>query len=243
MAVENFTERYDLSSLRLCVSAGEALPATLWHAWKEKTGLEIIEGMGTTENFALFLSNRPGDIRPGSTGKPVEGFELRIADENGHEVSPGETGDLMVKGETATLFYLHQYRKSQQTFRGEWLCTGDKFYVDEDGYYHYVGRFDEMLKVGGIWVSPIEIENTLLNHPAVLECAVIGRPDQDGLVKPKAFIALKKQYPASDNLANELIEYCKVNMAAYKRPRWIEFLDELPKTATPKIHRKELRDL
>ncbi len=243
LAVENFTERYDLSSLRMSVAAGEALPTPLWYAWKEKTSLEIIEGMGTTENFALFLSNRPGDIRPGSTGKPVEGFELKIADENGHPVRPGEIGDLIVKGETATLFYLHQYRKSQQTFRGEWLCTGDKFYMDEDGYYHYVGRFDEMLKVGGIWVSTVEIESTLLTHQAVYECAVIGHSDHDGLIKPKAFVALNKGYVASDDLVNELIEHCKTNMAPYKRPRWIQFMNELPKTGTDKIQRAKLREL
>jgi benzoate-CoA ligase family protein len=243
MAVDKFNERYDLSSLRICVAAGEALPASLWATWKEKTGLEILESMGTTEAFALFLSNRPGEIRPGTTGKVVEGFELKIADENGNEVPRGEIGDLFVKGETFSLYYLHQYHKSQQSFRGEWLYTGDKFYMDEEGFYHYAGRVDDMLKAGGIWVSPVEIEHTLRNHKAVFECAVMGRPDRDELVKPKAFVALRSGYTPSPEMENELIEHCKANMAPYKRPRWIQFMDELPKTATGKIQRSALRDL
>jgi benzoate-CoA ligase family protein len=241
MAVDGFNRRFDLSSLRVCAAAGEALPGALWHSWKEKTGLEIIESMGTTEAFALFLSNRPGDCRPGTLGKVVEGFELKITDENGQEVQRGEIGDLLVKGETFSLYYLHQYQKSQQAFRGEWLFTGDKFYVDEDGYYHYSGRVDDMLKAGGIWVSPVEIEHTLRTHKAVFECCVMGYPDRDELVKPKAFVALRPGYTPSDELANELIEHCKANMAGYKRPRWIEFMQELPKTATGKIQRSALR--
>ncbi|OFW27905.1 MAG: hypothetical protein A3G76_15335 [Acidobacteria bacterium RIFCSPLOWO2_12_FULL_65_11] len=241
MAVEQFNEKYDLSSLRRCMAAGEALPAALWNAWKDKTGLEIVEAMGTTEAFALFLSNYPGDIRLGSTGKCVEGFETKLVDENGVEVKQGEIGDLMVKGETFALFYLHQYHKTQNSFRGEWLFTGDKFSQDADGFYHYAGRVDDMLKAGGIWVSPAEIESTLRTHQAVYECAVMGYPDKDGLVKPKAFVALRKGFTASDALATELIEYCKANMAGYKRPRWVEFMDELPKTATGKIQRSALR--
>lgn len=241
MAVEKFNERFDLSSLRVCVAAGEALPASLWNTWKEKTGLEIIESMGTTEAFALFLSNRPGEVRNGTTGKCVEGFDLRIADENGQDVAPGEIGDLLVRGETFSLCYLHQYHKSQQSFRGEWLFTGDKFYVDEEGYYHYAGRVDDMLKAGGIWVSPVEIEHMLRTHKAVFECCVMGYPDRDQLVKPKAFVSLRQGYSASDELAAELIEHCKANMAPFKRPRWIEFMDDLPKTATGKIQRSALR--
>ena len=241
LAVEGFSERYDLSSLRMCVAAGEVLPASLWHSWKEKTGLGIVESMGTTEAFALFLSNDPAKPRYDTVGKVVEGFELKITDENGHEVPRGEIGDLHVKGETFSLFYLHQYHKTQQYFRGEWLYTGDKFYVDEEGFYHYVGRFDDMLKVGGIWVSPVEIENTLRTHQAVYECCVMGYPDRDALIKPKAFVGLRKGYTPSDALANELIEHCKTNIAAYKRPRWIEFMGELPKTATGKIQRSAMR--
>ncbi len=151
---------YNISSLRLCVSAGESLPAPFWHAWKEKTGIDTIDGIGSTENFHIFLSNRPGDIRPGSSGKPFDGYEVQILDEMDNDVPQGEIGTLLVKGESATLFYLHQYEKSQQTFRGEWMFTGDKYYIDEDGYYWHAGRSDDMLKVGGIWVSPVEVEST-----------------------------------------------------------------------------------
>lgn len=242
MAIEDFSTKYDLSSLRLCAAAGEALPAALWEAWKEKTGMEIAEGMGTTEAFALFLSNSPDDIKPGTIGKVVEGFEARVVDEEGHDVPQGEIGDLIVKGETFALCYLHQYHKTQNSFRGEWLFTGDKFYVDEGGYYHYAGRVDDMLKAGGIWVSPVEIEHTLRAHEAVYECCVMGRADGDGLVKPKAFVSLRAGFDASDELSGELIEHCKTNMAPYKRPRWIEFMEELPKTATGKIQRAALRE-
>jgi len=231
-------DAYDRSSLRLCVSAGEALPAPIWHAWKNKTGVDIIDGIGSTENFHIFLSIRPGDIRPGSSGKPFPGYELKIADEQGNALPRGEVGNLLVKGETAALFYLHQYGKSQKTFLGEWLNTGDKYYVDEDGYYWHAGRTDDMLKVGGIWVSPVEVESTLLSHASVLECAVVGQPDASNLIKPKAFVVLKDGQTAS---ADELIAYCRAQMAEYKRPRWIEFVPELPKTATGKIQRFKLR--
>ncbi|MGH2542212.1 MAG: benzoate-CoA ligase family protein [Ardenticatenaceae bacterium] len=242
MAVEAFDTRYDLSSLRLGVSAGEALPAPVWHAWKERTGVDIIDGIGSTEVYHIFISNRPGDIRPGSSGKPVEGYETRLLDLDGTEVLQGEIGNLLVKGETTALFYLHQYEKSQQTFRGEWLFTGDKYYVDADGYYWHAGRSDDMMKVGGIWVSPVEVESTLVSHPAVLECAVVGQADQSDLIKPKAFVCLQRGHVPSEELTNELIAYCAEKMATYKRPRWIEFVDELPKTATGKIQRFKLRE-
>ncbi|MBI2149776.1 MAG: benzoate-CoA ligase family protein [Acidobacteria bacterium] len=240
LTVKGF-ERYNLCSLRMCVAAGEALPAPVWHSWKNKTGLEIVESMGTTEAFALFLSNEPGAARCGTVGKVVQGFELRIADENGNESPLGEVGDLFVKGETSSLFYLHQYQKSRLYFRGEWLYTGDKFYVDADGFYHYAGRADDMLKAGGIWVSPVEIEQTLRAHEAVFECCVMAYPERDELIKPKAFVVLRDGYAPSEEMAKELIEHCKANMAAYKRPRWIEFMSDLPKTATGKIQRSALR--
>lgn len=241
LAVDNFTQTYDSSSLRLCVSAGESLPAPVWYGWKEATGVDIIDGIGSTENFHIFLSNSPDDIRPGSSGKPFAGYELKIVDDNGSEVPQGEIGNLLVKGESAALFYLHQYERSQQTFLGPWLFTGDKYYIDEDGYYWHAGRSDDMMKVGGIWVSPVEVESTIISHPAVLECAVVEKADQSDLIKPKAFVVLKEGYEGSEDLAAELIKYSKEKMAAYKRPRWIEFVDQLPKTATGKIQRFKLR--
>jgi len=241
LAVDGFPDAYDLSSLRLCLSAGEALPPSVWHAWKEQTGQEIVEGIGTTENLALFLTNRPGDVRPGSCGRPVPGWEVAIVDDEGHPVPPGETGNLMVRGETAALSYLHQYERSRQVFRGEWLATGDRYYADEDGFHWYVGRADEMLKVGGIWVSPIEIERTLARHESVAECAVVGAPDSSGLVKPKAFVVLRSGRSGSEELARELIDYCATEVAAFKRPRWVVFLDELPRGDTGKIQRARLR--
>ncbi len=238
MATPGFGEQWDMSSLRLCVSAGESLPAPIFEEWKERTGLDIIDGIGSTENYHIFLSNRPGDIRPGSSGKPFEGYEVRLVDDDGGFVPQGEVGNLWVKGETAALSYLHQKDRSRETFRGEWLVTGDKYRVDEDGFYWHCGRSDDMLKVGGIWTSPIEVESALLSHGAVLECAVIGKTDDSDLVKPKAFVVLKDGECATEA---ELITHCVETIAAYKRPRWIEFLDALPKTATGKIQRFKLR--
>jgi len=241
LAIDGFAESCDLSSLRLGVSAGEALPAPVWHAFRERTGIEIIDGIGSTENFHIFISNRPGDIRPGSSGRPVPGYECRIVDPDGAPVPPGEVGNLHIKGETAALFYLHDAERSRQTFLGEWLDTGDKYYQDEDGYFWHAGRSDDMLKVGGIWVSPVEVESALISHDAVLECAVVGHTDDADLVKPKAYVVLAGKRSASDRLTEELIAYCVEQMAPYKRPRWIEFVDELPKTATGKIQRYRLR--
>lgn len=243
LAMDDLTTAHDLSSLRLCVSAGESLPAPIWHAWKERTGLDIIDGIGSTENYHIFISNRPGDIRPGSSGKPFEGYGLRIVDEAGADVAPGEVGNLLVRGETASLAYLHQYARSQQTFLGEWLNTGDKYRVDADGYYWHCGRSDDMLKVGGIWVSPVEVESALLGHEAVLECAVIGQADERDLVKPKAFVVVREGFEAGEDLERALIAHCRDHMAEYKRPRWIVFVPGLPKTATGKIQRFRLRNL
>ncbi len=241
LAIEGFAEQYDVSSLRIGVSAGEALPAPVWREFKERTGLDLIDGIGSTENFHIFVSNRPEDIRPGSSGTAVPGYECRILDQDGHPVPQGEVGNLQVKGETAALSYLHDPERSRTTFLGEWLNTGDKYYVDEDGYYWHAGRSDDMLKVGGIWVSPVEVESALIEHEAVLECAVVGVTDQSDLVKPKAYVVLIDGNEATDDLAALLITHCVERMAKYKRPRWIEFVEELPKTATGKIQRYRLR--
>lgn len=241
LGTEGLIDRYDLSSVRLCVSAGEALPAPIWHGWKEKTRLDIIDGIGSTENYHIFISNRPGEIRPGSSGRPVEGYEVRIVDESFDDVPRGEIGNLLLKSETASLSYLHQYERTRHTFMGEWLFTGDKYFVDEEGYFWHAGRSDDMLKVGGIWVSPVEVESTLISHAAVLECAVVGVKDSADLVKPKAYVVLTQGYQPSDELAQTLITYCRDKMAEYKRPRWIEFVETLPKTATGKIQRYVLR--
>ena len=241
LSMPDLTEAYDLDSLRICVSAGEALPAPICQQWKERTGLDIVDGIGSTENYHIFLSNRPGDIRAGSSGKPFEGYELRLVDDAGHDLPQGEIGNLWVKGETAALGYLHRYDKTRETFAGEWLVTGDKYYTDEDGYYWHAGRSDDMLKVGGIWVSPVEVESTLLHHDAVLEAAVVGEEDRDGLVKPLAYVRLNAGFEAGEDLARELIGHCKTEMASYRRPRRIEFVNELPKTATGKIQRFKLR--
>jgi acyl-coenzyme A synthetase/AMP-(fatty) acid ligase len=223
------------------VSAGEALPAPIWNAWKERTGLDIIDGIGSTENFHIFISNRPGDVRPGSSGKPFEGYELKLVDADGSDVPQGEIGNLLVRGETAALSYLHQYQKSRETFQGEWLVTGDKYYVDADGYYWHAGRSDDMLKVGGIWTSPVEVESALIAHPAVIEAAVVGHEDESGLTKPHAFVTLNEGYVAGVELEEALIAHCRATMASYKRPRWVTFVKDLPKTATGKIQRFRLR--
>ncbi|NKC10721.1 MAG: benzoate-CoA ligase family protein [Gammaproteobacteria bacterium] len=242
LALPEFHQRYDLSSLRMCLSAGEALPAPVWQAWKDGTGLEILDTIGCTESYHTFLANRPGTIRPGSSGKPLAGYEIRLVDDDGLDVSQGETGHLMVKGESVALFYLHQYEKSRETFRGEWLLTGDRYYVDEDGFYWHAGRGDDMFKVGGLWVSPIEIEHVLNTHEAVLECAVIGQRDHAGLVKPKAFVCLDHEHRATGELLAELLKLCVAKLAIHKRPRWVEFIDTLPRTATGKMQRFKLHD-
>ena len=172
----------------------------------------------------------------------VPGFEVRVVDENWEDVPQGEIGNLILKGESISLSYLHQYEKSRQTFIGEWLFTGDKYWVDEDGYFHHAGRSDDMMKVGGIWASPTEIESTIISHPAVVECAVVAKEDQSDLIKPKAFVVLMADQTADEALETEIIEYCRERMAGYKRPRWIEFVEALPKTATGKIQRYKLRD-
>ena len=243
LATEDFSTRFDLSSLRLCISAGEALPASLWSAWKQQTGLEILDTIGCTETLHTFMANRVGEVRPGSSGKPSPGYEVKIVNDDGDEVAVGEIGNLIVKGKSTALFYLHQSEKSRDTFRGEWLFTGDKYYVDDDGYYWHCGRSDDMLKIGGVWVSPTEIEATLLNHSEILECAVIGQENDDGLIKPKAFVCLKGNNLSLSHaeLTKNILQHCRKHLDSHKCPQWIEFTDELPKTATGKIQRFKLR--
>ena len=241
LQVKEAEKRYDLSGLRFCVSAGEALPEEIYRRWQERFGVEILDGIGTTEILHIFLSNRPGRTRPGSTGLIVPGYEAIIVDDDGRPVPSGEIGNLRVKGDSTMAYYWNQHEKTKDTLVGHWIQTGDKYYQDEDGYFWYCGRADDMLKVGGIWVSPVEVENTLVGHSAVLEVAVVGQADTDELVKPKAFVVLKDGHGASPALEAELKAFVKDKIAPYKYPRWIEFVTELPKTATGKIQRFKLR--
>lgn len=243
LQVQDAPSRYDLSSLRLCVSAGESLPPEIFRRWHERFGLEICDMIGSTEALYVFIGNRPGRIRVGSTGEVLPGFEAKIVDDTGQTVGPDEVGTLLVRGDSTSPFYWNKHRKSQQTMLGDWLNTGDKFHCDAEGFYWYAGRTDDMLKVGGIWVSPIEVENTLLEHQAVLEAAVVGAEDNDALVKPKAYVVLRQGHSASPQLATALQDFVKSKIASYKYPRWIEFIDELPKTATGKMQRFKLREL
>ncbi|MEP7206650.1 MAG: benzoate-CoA ligase family protein [Casimicrobiaceae bacterium] len=231
----------DAVALRVCTSAGEALPAALGQRWSEHFGVDVLDGIGSTEMLHIFISNRPGDVRYGTTGKPVPGYAVRLVDDDGAPVPAGEVGELQVSGPTAALGYWNNRAKSQATFNGPWTRCGDKYAVDADGYHVYAGRSDDMLKVGGMYVSPVEVEAALVTHPAVLEAAVIGRPDDDRLVKPSAFVVLKRGGTPSDALARELQQHVKTRLAPFKYPRWIEFIDELPKTATGKIQRFKLR--
>jgi benzoate-CoA ligase family protein len=237
------TRKPDLSSLRLCVSAGEALPAGLYHRWKQRTGLDILDGIGSTENLHMFISNQPGQIRPGSSGRPVPGYEAAIVDEAGAPVAPGEQGRLRVRGLSSARGYWNDPERTARTMQDGWLDTGDTYLQDEEGWYVYCGRSDDMLKVSGQWCSPFEIEACLVEHPRVLEAAVVGRADQDGLIKPEAFVVLKDRALAGEALAEELLRHCRDGLAHYKAPRWLRFLDELPKTATGKIQRFRLRQL
>ena len=228
--------------LRLCVSAGEALPAHIGERWHDVVGVDILDGIGSTELLQTFLSNRPGDIRYGSTGKPVPGYETRIVDEAGHELPAGEMGELIVRGPSAGEGYWNQRAKSRRTFAGEWTYTGDKFRRDADGYYYYCGRTDDMFKVSGMWVSPFDVETALISHEAVLEAAVIGKRDDDGMIKPKAFLVLKDGYAADERLFESLKAHVKEKAGLWKYPRWIEMRSDLPRTATGKIQRFKLRD-
>jgi len=243
LAHKDMTRGAGSDRLRLCISAGEALPAALGERWRDTAGVDVLDGIGSTEMFQTFLSNRPGALRYGTTGKPVPGYDLKIVDEEGHEVTDGEIGELLVRGATAGEGYWNQRQKSRRTFAGEWVHTGDKYVRDTDGYYRYCGRTDDMFKVSGMWVSPFEVEAALASHEAVLEAAVIGKEDADGLVKPKAFIVLRDGYAADDGLIETLRVHVKQCAGPWKYPRWIDVRPDLPRTATGKIQRFKLREL
>jgi benzoate-CoA ligase len=240
LADPGFPKKESLA-LRACTSAGEALPPQILKSFREKTGIEILDGIGSTEMLHIFLSNRPGDVRPGTTGRAVPGYELKLVDEHGGEVKQGELGELQISGTTAANGYWNNRDKSRSTFIGEWTRSGDKYSQDADGYYVYGGRSDDMLKVSGIYVSPAEVEAALVSHEAVLEAAVVGAEDDNKLVKPKAFVVLKQGQAGSEQTKAALQQHVKDRLAPYKYPRWIEFVAELPKTATGKIQRFKLR--
>jgi benzoate-CoA ligase family protein len=233
--------RPDLSSLRLCVSAGEPLPAQLYRRWKDRTGLTILDGLGSTEALNTFLSNRPDDVRPGTCGRPVPGYEVRIVAPDGGEAATGQQGRLQVRGDSTAICYWNNPEKTARTMQGDWLDTGDTCYRDDDGYYHYCGRSDDMMKVGGIWCSPSEIESRLMEHPDVHEAAVAGIPDVHGILKPEAWVVLRDGVAPSEQLVDGLMMHCKSHLAPYKFPRRVHFVAELPRTATGKVQRYRLR--
>jgi benzoate-CoA ligase len=228
--------------LRRCVSAGEALPPDIGRRWSERYGTDILDGLGSTEMLHIFLSNRPGDVKYGTTGKPVPGYDIRLIDDDGEPIKKrGDMGELQVRGPTSAIMYWNNREQSRSTFLGEWTRSGDKYVEDDDGYFVYCGRRDDMLKVSGMYVSPFEVEGVLQSHPDVLEAAVVGWPDIDKLIKPKAFVVLKVPEKANGAFAEMLQDECRTKLAVYKYPRWIEFRSELPKTATGKIQRFKLR--
>jgi benzoate-CoA ligase len=235
--------RREQVALRLCSSAGEALPRELGERFTRHFGCSIIDGIGSTEMLHIFISNRPDDLRYGTSGKPVGGYRAELRDDRGRVITaPNEVGDLYVQGPSAALMYWSDRQRSRETFQGGWTRTGDKYVLDDDGYYVYTGRTDDMLRVSGQYVSPSEVETALMEHPAVLEAAVIGVLDRDGLTRPKACVVLKDRASGSDALVDELKQFVKSRLAPYKYPRFIEFLPDLPKTATGKIQRVRLRE-
>ncbi|MCZ6590965.1 MAG: benzoate-CoA ligase family protein [Alphaproteobacteria bacterium] len=231
----------DLSSLRACVSAGEPLPANIFERWRDKTSLTILDGIGTTEILHIFIGNRPDTHKPGTSGRLVPGYDAKIVDDDDNPVTAGEVGNLMIRGGSIISRYWEQPERTAQALVDGWIRTGDSYYQDNDGYFVCCGRSDDMLKVGGIWVSPVEIEAQLVAHDKVLEAAIVGRPDDDEMIKPEAFVILTDPGDASDAFADELRAHCKSALAPYKYPRWFNFVEELPKTATGKIQRFKLR--
>ena len=232
---------FDLRSVRHAVSAGESLPEPLFHRFKQRFGVEILDAIGSTECLHMFIANRPGAVKPGSSGQIIPGYEARIVDDDDRPVPLGDMGNLLIRGDSTCAYYWNQHDKTKRTIQGEWIRTGDKYTQDADGYFWYAGRTDDMLKPGGIFVSPIEIETALMHHEAVLECAVIGRDDADGLSKPYAFVVLRDGAVGSPELAAALQQFVRERLPDYKRPRGVEFVTSLPKTATGKLQRYKLR--
>lgn len=241
MLIVNNTSQYDLSSLRVSLSSGEPLPPGLFKKFKDRFGIELLDGIGCTETGNLYISNRPRSVKLGSTGKVVPGCEIKIVNGELQELPRGEVGELMVKTESIATGYWNKHEMTNKTFIGRWLRTGDLFYQDEEGYFWFKGRVDDVIKAGGIKVIPTEVEKVLLEHPAVVECAVVGAPDEHGLDKPKAFVILNPGYQLSPELAQEIQQFVKAKIAPFNYPRWIEFVKELPKTATGKIQRFKLK--
>jgi benzoate-CoA ligase len=236
----------DEMKLRCCVSAGEALPEDVGKRWRDRYGVDILDGIGSTEMLHIFLSNRTGEVKYGTTGRPLPGYGIKLIDDDGLPVKKGEMGELLVSGPTSAVMYWNNREQSRHTFMGEWTRSGDKYVEDEDGYFVYCGRRDDMLKVSGMYVSPFEVEGAISTHPEVLEAAVVAWPDADSLIKPKAFVVLKDQTKVSEQSARDamsrtLQDHVKSKLAPYKYPRWIEFRADLPKTATGKIQRFKLR--
>src|SRR6185503_9025959 len=242
LAHRDETREFDLSSIRCAVSAGESLPPAVFARFRERFNVEVLDGIGSTEVLHIFISNRRGSVRPGSSGVPVPGYEARLVDEHGGPVATGEIGSLLIKGDSTCAFYWNRHDLTKDTIEGHWIRTGDHYYQDEDGFYWFAGRSDDMLKVGGLWVSPAELEHTLLEHLAVLACGVVGRPDHDGMIKPLAYVVPRPGVGATPELANELQQFARTRLAEYKRPRWVEFVDALPTTATGKVQRFKLRE-
>ena len=235
--------RTDLGKVRMCISAGEPLPKPIFEKWLDRFGVEIYDGIGSTEILHIFISNRPGHVKPGSTGQVVPGYEAKIIDDDGRQFGVGEVGTLLMKGDSIANGYWNKHEQTKDTFRGEWINTHDKFRLDEDGYYWYAGRTDDMIKVSGLAVWPADVESILASHDAVLESGVVGVPDKEGLIKPRAYVVLKDKQNASDDLVKELQIFVKTNAHPHKYPRTVIFVDELPKTATGKIQRYKLRQM
>jgi len=241
LQIPDAEKQYDLSSISRAVSAGEALPVSLWQRFRERFGITILDGIGSTEMLHMFISNRQNKAKPGSSGKIITGYEARITDEQGVELPSGQIGNLWIRGKSSAAAYWNRPDVTKATFVDGWTMTGDKFVKDENGYFWYHGRSDDMLKVSGMWVSPVEVENAILAHPAVAECAVVGARDADGLTKPKAFVVPAASAPPAGQFEKELFEFLKSKLAGYKVPRWLVLTDSLPKTATGKIQRFKLR--